>query len=459
LPLIGSAFDWIHDQPRFVVDAYRRYGSVVRFRFVNFQCFLLFGAEANRLILADRRENFLTEPVFDLGGARWLVGRGVLFIDEPEHRVQRRLILPSMHRERLWRYQQVMQAATERVLDRWQPGWQIDVADEMDDIALIVEGQTLFSVDFSSAASELRNAVAVTVQTLNDFISIALARFPFDIPPLGHGRSVRRAIQRVHQLIDELIDEHEQSGSDAGDVVSMLLAARDQDGERLSRIQIRDNLLTLFVAGHETVANALAWTCYLLAQHPRVGRKLLDELQSQLDGRAPAVADFERLPYLEQVVKESLRLYPPAATLLRYVRNTFEWRGYTIPRGSIVMYSPLVTHRMATYYAEPYTFCPERFDAQHGEPHTAFDFLPFGAGERSCIGAPFAMLEMKTVVATLMQRYRLDLVPHQRVVAALRTTLMPKHGIRMVPWPQDGDMARSQAKVAGNVLHATRNPV
>jgi cytochrome P450 len=308
LPLIGSAFDWIHDQPRFVVEAYRRYGTVVRFNFGHFRCILMFGADANRLILSDRRENFLTEPVFDLGGARWLVGRGVLFIDEPEHRVQRRLILPSMHRQRLERYQHVMRDATQRVLDRWRPGQPLDVADELDEIALVVEGKTLFNVDFSSSASELRDAVAVMVQTLNDFLSIALAQLPLDLPPLGHGRSVRRAITRVHQIIGEIIDQHERSGWDAGDIVSMLLAAREEDGGRLSRTQIRDNLLTLFVAGHETLANALSWTCYLLAQHPRVAGKLLDELQRSLHGQPPTLADFERLPYLEQVVKESLRI-------------------------------------------------------------------------------------------------------------------------------------------------------
>ena len=454
LPVLGSVVPWLHDQPRFLLETYRRYGDVVRFHFLGFRGAILHGAGANRYILVDAVENFLVAPVIDRARARWIVGEGVLFIDNPAHRQQRRLIMPSMHRKRIEAYQQVMREVSTQILDRWTPGVEIDSASEMDDLALIIEGRTLFSMDFSGAAHELSDAVTVVTQTMNDAFRLAFAQLPFDVPGIGYGGSVRRAIARVKAILGEIIAEHEREGTDAGDVVSMLIAARDEEGERLSPAQILDHLLTLFVAGHETLANALTWACYLLAQHPAVTSKLLSELNQQLGGQAPTPADLERLPYLEQVVKEVLRLYPPAASLSRIVREPFEWKGYCFAAGNIIMYSPYVSHRMPEQFPEPEVFRPERFDPASGETHAPYAFIPFGAGPRSCIGAPFAMMELKTVLAMLLQRFRLDLVAGQRVEATVRTTLQPRYGLRMRPHAQDGHTERSPARVHGNVIAA-----
>ncbi|MFL5591824.1 MAG: cytochrome P450 [Ktedonobacteraceae bacterium] len=449
LPVLGSVVPWLHDQPRFLLETYRRYGDVVRFHFLGFRGAILHGAEANRYILVDAVENFLVAPVIDRARARWIVGEGVLFIDNPAHRQQRRLIMPSMHRKRIEAYQQVMREVSTQILDRWTPGVEIDIASEMDDLALIIEGRTLFSMDFSGAEHELSDSVTVVTQTMNDAFRLALAQLPFDLPGIGYGGSVRRAIARVKAILGEIIAEHEREGTDAGDVVSMLIAARDEEGERLSPAQILDHLLTLFVAGHETLANALTWACYLLAQHPAVTSKLLSELNQQLGGQPPTPADLERLPYLEQVVKEVLRLYPPAASLSRIVREPFEWKGYCFAAGNIIMYSPYVSHRMPEQFPEPEVFRPERFDPAGGETHAPYAFIPFGAGSRSCIGAPFAMMELKTVLAMLLQRFRLDLVAGQRVEATVRTTLQPKYGLSMRPQVQDGHTERSPAWVHG----------
>ena len=217
----------------------------------------------------------------------------------------------------------------------------------------------------------------------------------------------------------------------------MLVAARDEDGNRLSAAQIMDHLLTLFVAGHETLANALTWACYLLAQQPQVTSKLLSELDEQLGGQPPSPADLERLPYLEQVVKEVLRIYPPAASLSRIVREPFDWKGYAFQAGDIVMYSPYVSHRMPEQFSDPEVFRPERFDPVSGEKHPPGAFIPFGAGPRTCLGAPFAMMELKTVLAMILQRFRLALVPNQRVEATVRTTLQPRYGLLMRPYLRD----------------------
>ena len=454
LPVLGSVVPWLHDQPRFLLETYRRYGDVVRFHFLGFRGAILHGAGANRYILADAVENFLVAPVIDRARARWIVGEGVLFIDNPAHRQQRRLIMPSMHRKRIEVYQQVMREVSTQILDRWTPGVEIDIASEMDNLALIIEGRTLFSMDFSGAAHELSDAVTVVTQTMNDAFRLAFAQLPFDVPGIGYGGRVRRAIVRVKAILGEIIAEHEREGTDAGDVVSMLIAARDEEGERLTPAQILDHLLTLFVAGHETLANALTWACYLLAQHPAVTSKLLSELNQQLRAQPPTPADLERLPYLEQVVKEVLRLYPPAASLSRIVREPFEWKGYGFAAGNIIMYSPYVSHRMPEQFPEPEVFRPERFDPASGETHAPYAFIPFGAGPRSCIGAPFAMMELKTVLAMLLQRFRLDLVAGQRVEATVRTTLQPRYGLSMRPQAQDGHTERSPARVHGNVIAA-----
>src|SRR5947209_959967 len=352
LPLLGSVFPWLRNQPRFLLETYRRYGEVVRFEFLGFHGAILHGAEANRYILIDAVDNFQVGPVIDRARARWIVGQGILFIDEPMHQQQRRLIMPSMHRKRIEAYQQVMREVTTQILDRWQPGVVIDVANEMDDLALIIEGRTLFSMDLSGTEHALSDAVTVVTQTMNDAFRIALAGLPFDVPGIGYGRSVRRAMARIKTILEEIIARHEREESDAGDIVSMLVAARDEEGNRLSVAQIMDHLLTLFVAGHETLANALTWACYLLAQHPPVTSKLLGELDAQLGGKAPTPSDLERLPYLEQVVKEVLRMYPPAASLSRIARGPFEWKGYTFHAGDIIMYSPYVSHHMPKQFPE-----------------------------------------------------------------------------------------------------------
>src|SRR5438874_3432247 len=437
LPLLGSVFPWLRDQPGFLLETYRRYGEVVRFEFLGFHGALLHGAEANRYILIDAVDNFQVGPVIDRARARWIVGQGILFIDEPEHQQQRRLMLPSMHRKRIEGYQQVMREVTTQILDRWRPGVVIDVASEMDDLALIIEGRTLFSLDLSGTQQAFRDAVTVVTQTMNDAFRIALAQFPFDIPGIGYGHSVRKAIALIRATLEEIIARHEREGSDAGDIVSMLVAARDEEGHRLSAMQIIDHLVTLFVAGHETLANALTWACYLLAQHPHVTSKLLSELEAQLAGQPPAPDDLERLPYLEQVVKEVLRIYPPAASLSRIAREPFEWKGYAFHAGDIIMYSPYVSHRMPAQFSEPDVFRPERFDPVCGEKHPPGAFIPFGAGPRTCLGAPFAMMELKTVLAMILQRFRLALVPNQRVEATVRTTLQPRYVLLMRPHLRD----------------------
>jgi cytochrome P450 len=348
---------------------------------------------------------------------------------------------------------------TEAMLDRWKPGQALDVTHEMNGLALQIAGSTLFSMELGGETSELSQAVAVLITSLGSVLHLGLAQLPFDIPGgYGYGGSVRRGLKRIDEVLGRIIERHEREGTDTGDVVSMLVAARDENGDRLSPQQVRDHLLTLFVAGHETSANALAWALFMIAQYPDVARRLLAELDRELHGAAPTAADLERLPYLEMVVKETLRLYPPAASAMRTAKGPFEWKGYQFPAGTVVFYSPFISHRMPDAFPEPNRFRPERFDPQHGDPIESYAYIPFAAGPRSCIGAPFAMMEIRTVLAIILQRYRLDLVPGQTVEMVLHTTLQPKYPIRMRPYPQDGRVERSPAAARGNATGAVPGP-
>jgi cytochrome P450 len=454
LPVVGQVFSYLHNPLNYMLRNYRRYGDVIHIDLFGLRGVVLHGAEANRYILVDHVDNFAVAPLIDKVHARWIVGQGLLFIDDPEHQRERRLMMPAFHRKRIEAYQQVMHETTTQVLDSWKPGVPIDVASEMHRLALIIVGRTLFNMDLAGSAHELGDAVATVVKAVSNPLNLGLAQLPFDVAGVGQGGTLRKAIARLDVVLHKIIEEHRRKRDDTGDVASMLVAAHDEEGDHLTTSQVRDQLLTFFIAGHETSANALSWAFYLLAQHPEVASKLLRELGEQLHGEPPAPSDLERLPYLEQVVKETLRLYPPAPAANRVAREQFEWKGYTIEAGDIVIYSPFVSHRIPIQFPQPELFRPGRFDPANGETPPPYAFIPFGAGPRSCIGAPFAMMEIRTVLAMTLQRFRMDLVPGQTINATVRTTVQPEHGIRMRPYPQDGRTDRSRARVRGNVVGA-----
>jgi cytochrome P450 len=457
LPLVGAVVSYLRNPLDFMLSNYHRYGDVVRIDLLGIKGAALHGAEANRYILVDAADNFLVAPLIDRVRARWIVGDGLLFIDDPAHREQRRLMMPAFHRKRIEGYQQVMVETTEQMLSRWQPGAILDMSNEMHQLALVIAGRTLFNMDLVGSAHELGEAVAAVMKAVSNPLNIGFAQLPFDVLGVGQGGTLRKSLARIDAILREIIERHRREGDDTGDVASMLVAARDEAGGSLTTKQIRDQLLTLFVAGHETSANALTWAFYLLAQHPHVTSKLLSELDEQLKGEAPTAADFERLPYLEQVTKEVLRLYPPAPSANRIAKEPFEWKGYVIKAGELVSYVPFVSHRMASHFPQPEVFRPERWDPSSGETPPPYAYIPFAAGPRSCIGAPFATMEIKTVLAMALQRFRLDLVPDQHIEATVRTTVQPKDGILMRPQPQDGQSERSPAQVTGNVVGAASN--
>jgi cytochrome P450 len=314
-------------------------------------------------------------------------------------------------------------------MDTWRDGQTYLIDREMMKITLAIVARTLFNADVSRDAEIVGEAMT----TLQDAVIrqfSALIHLP-NWMPTPQKRKERQAIQALDRIIYQIIHERIASGEDKGDLLSMLLLATDDDGSKMDIQQVRNEVISLFVAGHETTANTLTWIAYLLAQHPGVVAKLRDEVDTALGGRDAALQDIERLPYTGMIVKEGLRLYPPAWVITREAIADVNIGGYALKRGSVVVTSPYITHRHPRYFTEPEQFRPERF-AEGGEknwPH--FAYFPFGGGPRICLGQSFALMEATLILATLTQHYEFSLVPNQQIDLEPLITLRARHGIRM----------------------------
>jgi cytochrome P450 len=319
---------------------------------------------------------------------------------------------------------------TERLLANWQPRQQVNIAVEMQRLTLRIVAKALFDVDLTQESHSLGTAFDNAREYPNRR-RYSLRTLRINLPFTTYGRFVR-AKALLDKTVYDLIERRRSTGEDTGDIVSMLLAARDEDGSALNDVQVHDELMTLLAAGHETTANALTWTFYLLSQNPTERDKLLAELHNVLNGRSPTVEDLTRLPYLEMVVKESMRLFPPAWIVGRRAIEDYELEGYRLPAGSFVFLSQWVIHHKAEYFVEPERFYPERFDPEQGDKHPSFAYFPFGAGSRMCIGSTFAMMEARLLLATILQRFSPKLVPGYPVVPRPMVTLRARYGMQML---------------------------
>jgi cytochrome P450 len=315
--------------------------------------------------------------------------------------------------------------------ERWHDGQTLDIAQEMMHLTLAIVGKTLFDTETEAEAEEVREALTATMESFTRFM------LPFaellDRLPLPATRRFEQARARLDAIIYGIINERRKSGEDRGDLLSMLIMAQDEeeDGGSMSDEQLRDEAMTIFLAGHETTANALTWTWYLLSQHTEVEAKLHAEIDGLLGDRPPTAEDLPGLRYTEMVLAESMRLYPPAWILGRRALKDYEVGGFHIPAGSIVVLSPYVMHRDERYFPEPQRFDPERWTPEAKEARPQFSYFPFGGGPRRCIGEGFAWMEGILVIATLARRWRMRLVPGHSVATQPMVTLRPKHGMQM----------------------------
>jgi cytochrome P450 len=352
-----------------------------------------------------------------------------------------------------------MVACSARTSDRWRDGETLDIAQEMMRLTLAIVGKTLFDADVESEAKEI-GAALTSIMQLFDRITKPFPEI-LNRLPLPSNFRFRRASRRLDETIYRIINERRRSGEDRGDLLSMLLVATDTegDGTGMTDRQLRDEAMTIFLAGHETTANALAWTWYLLSQHPEVEARLHAEIDEVLQGRLPSADDFSRLKYTEMVFAESMRLYPPAWAMGRQVLEDYKIDSYTIPSGTIILMSPYVMHHDERYYAEPFRFDPERWTEEARAVRPKFSYFPFGGGPRVCIGEQFAWMEGVLVLATLAQRWRMRLAPDQDVRPKPLITLRPRGGIRMRMERREPSVNIQQPVLSQVAMNQSNNPL
>lgn len=416
------------DSLRFLDQCAREYGDIVRMRFAFIPVYVLNNPDYIESVLVAQNRHFIkSEGVRQLKG---LLGNGLLTSEGDFWRRQRRLSQPAFHHQRIAAYGDVMVDLTRQMLDRWRAGETRDLHKEMMRLTLAIAAKTLFSAEVDGDAAVVDTVFAEIVQYLNDRLSSLAYLLPESLP-LPQNIRYRRAVRQLDEVVYRIINQRRASGEDRGDLLSMLLQAQDEDGSQMTDKQLRDEVMTLFLAGHETTAVLLSWTGYLLSQHPAVEQKLADEVEAVLGGRAPTVADLPQLRYAEWVIQETLRLYPPAWLLGREPLQDCEFGGFRVPKGSILLMSPWVMHRDARYFENPAAFNPDRWANGLAKTLPRFAYFPFGGGPRLCIGNQFAMMEAVLVLVSIIQRYRLNLAPGQQVIPQPLVTLRPGSDIKM----------------------------
>ena len=413
----------------FLTGLARTYGDVAHTRAAGEHIVLLNNPQMVKDVLVTHQRNFRKGR--GLERARKLLGDGLLTSEGDTHLRQRRLIQPAFHKERIASYAEAMTTCAERVQGEWRDGATVDAAAEMMRLTLAVVGRTLFDADVEAKARDVGEALT---DVLDSFWT---AMLPFadlleqlPIPQLRKGKAARA---RLDAIVYGLIAERRANPGDRGDLLSMLLLAQDEErgGVGMTDAQVRDEAMTIFLAGHETTANALAWTWYLLSQSPEAESRLHDEVDRVLGDRVPTLADVPNLPFVEQVISESMRLYPPAWIVGRRAIESYTVGGYTLPPRTILMMSPYVLHRDPRFYPEPERFMPERWTPAFKQALPPFAYFPFGGGTRRCIGESFAWMELVLITAAIARRWRLRLVPGHPVVPQPVVTLRMKHGVRM----------------------------
>jgi cytochrome P450 len=415
----------------FLAQLARDYGDIVSFRLGTDRAVFVNDPRVIRDVLVTNYTNFTKSR--GLQRAKKLLGEGLLTSEQPAHLRARRLLQPAFHRDRVAGYGEVMIEYADRAQRRWVSGRAMDVSKEMARLTLDIVGKTLFDADVDSQAESVGRALTEVMESY----WVALLPLPdlVDALPLPTLRRSRAARARLDAIIYDLIAQRRAGGGDRGDVLSMLLMARDEGGDAtgFDDVQVRDEVMTLFLAGHETTANALSWTWYLLSQDAEVEVRLHEELRHVLGSRLPSVTDVHALPFTESVIAEAMRLYPPAWLIGRRAIAAFEAGGFVVPAGALVFTSPYVLQRDPRYFPEPDRFHPDRWTPSFKASLPKFAYFPFGGGPRQCIGESFARMELLLVVATLAQRWRFRMKSARPVVPQPLVTLRPKHGMVMIP--------------------------
>jgi cytochrome P450 len=373
------------------------------------------------------KDSGYTDPV---NGLARFTGNGLLTSNGDFWKRQRRLAAPAFHHKRIMSYGKIMADHTETMLKTWKGRRQIDLRREMNRLTMNIVTKTLFNTDLDRDADRIYNAIEAMQNASSGFNII-----PRWVPTPGElrGRAAKREFDRVTNY---MIDLRRKSGEDQGDLLTMLMMARDEDGTAMTDQQLRDEAVTIFLAGQETTANAMGWAFYLLSQHPEVEAKLHAEVDRVLAGRAPTLEDLKQLPYTEMVVKEVLRLYPPAWLISREANDEVQIGEYTFPAGTLFGVMIYHLHRSPQWWDQPDAFIPERFSPENEHKINKRAYIPFSNGPRICIGNTFAQMEAQIILAQVASQYRLAVEPGYKVEMMPRLTLSVKNRLPMILTPR-----------------------
>ncbi len=429
IPFLGSLIDYFSDMLGFLKRVSDDYGDIVYYKLGTRKMYLLNNPEHIKDVLVTHNRNF--EKSRALKRTKIILGEGLLTNEGEPHIKQRRTIQPVFHHERIKSYGDVMAQYASRVGDGWKNGEVVNIHKEMMKLTLFIVSKTIFDSDMESKSDEIGECLTDLVTLFPQMI------FPYseylDNLPLPANRRFQIAKDKLDSIIYRLIEERRASPGEKSDLLSMLLEAQDQErGDVMSDLQVRDEALTLFLAGQESTANSLVWTWYLISTHPEVEKKVHEEVDSVLNGRLPTLDDLGKLSYTQNVFKEALRLYPPAWAVARHVKEDYEVGGYVIPAGADIFMSQYVVHRDPRLFREPDRFIPERWSTNETKDLPRFAYFPFGGGTRRCIGEPFAWMEGVILIATIASKWKMRLVPHQKIVPQALITIRPKNGMNMI---------------------------
>ena len=456
LPFLGNVLQFRRNQLSFLLKLEQTYGRMATVYIGRTPIVLLFRPEHIRYVLTENPRNFTSREVAGglvfgnllvlsllarsftnkiTQGLHDLVGDGLLTTDGDFHRWHRRLLQPAFSKRRVENYANMIVQYTRETMEHWQPGVQIDIAHDLQALILRMIMKILVDIDVVKQDSEVGQIIdAVLAQPVG--LLEGLLNLQIDVPITPYGKRIA-AMRKGDAYIYNLIDQRLAEKRDVGDILSILLQAQDAN-DAITKQQMRDELISLFAAGHETTTNTLTWTFYLLSEHPTVREKVLAELQTVLAGRDPTVDDLPHLVYFDWVIKESMRLYPSAWTQGRQAVEAFDLDGYHFPAGTMLMFSQWVLHRLPDIWGDPEVFRPERWDPVHGQKVPQWAYFPFGGGSRICMGMSLAQLEIRLALATILQCYVPCLVPGHPVVPLPLITLRVKHGLYMKLEPAPG---------------------
>ncbi len=432
-PILGVMPEFNRDTLGFITRC-RDYGDVVRARFLYVTAYFLYHPDDIEYVVSTNARNFVKAMSLRSNFFQRLVGNGLLTSEGEVWKRQRRLAQPAFHRQRISAYGDVMVDFAQRMISTWREGEIRDIHRDMMHLTLEIVVRTLFNADVSQDADKVGRVLS---QIVKPFASQATIKWILDnrLPTAAHRRFHREA-QKIDDIVYRIIADRRASGLDQGDLLSMLLEAHDEDGSQMTDKQLRDEVMTIFLAGHETTALTLSWTWYLLAQNPLVEQKFHAELDDVLGGRLPILEDLSRLKYTDIIAREAMRLYPPAYGLGREAIEECEIGGFRVPRKTQIFMFQWATQRDPRFFPEPEAFHPERWTEEFTNGLPKYAYFPFGGGPRFCIGNTFAMMEIVLVLATIGQQFRFSLLPNHPV------SLLPAMSLR----PRDGIHVRSESR-------------